>query len=179
MRNSLILGVALLLGCGTSTCKETTPRLEPPVTRVPEPTPVLTAAPVEEVIDWKTPPEVLEIGVINPKLCIMAYFSDVINNDQTIETTVFTDQDFILLVNKTFIAMKFPMTKELAPEIMAEFKITKLPALIMAPANDELVLQVEGNVPVQDLMAAIGVASQEGEIFENCVKEKTELPNPN
>ena len=175
MRKSFILVAALLISCGSSTCKsgEQPPPAAPPVVSVPDAGPI--AEPSAEpkpapklVIDWKTPDQIFEIGKAYSNLCMMAYFPDAVGGNRVIETTTFMDPELIKLLNRTFIAMEFPITEKNEALVMEEFAITKLPTLIFAPANEGLVFQVEGDIPADKLTKAIEDNSAEGKIFETC-----------
>jgi len=178
MKQHILLIATLLFGCGSGNCQNK-PVPVPPVSVVDaglttEST-VESASPELQGIEWKTPQEVVRYGLDHPELCIMAYFPDAVNGDMTIENETFTNQPLVELLNRTFIAMHFPVSQENADEIMSEFQITKLPALIMAPANDEMVFQVEGLIPPDTLRKAIEEQSLEGKLFEKCVAARSEL----
>ena len=124
MKNYLTILTALLIGC--STCKHPTqPEPTPPAVDAGTATEPTAKPPVVEKIDWKTPDELWEITNKNPGLCILAYFPDAINGDTSIESTTFTNQELVKLINKTFVSMKFPMTASNAAQVMHQFNIKK------------------------------------------------------
>lgn len=182
MKRFLVIIAAFLISCSNCNSATQTEPNQPTVDAGPEvvdaepevadtgPHSVTTtSAESLQVIDWKTSDELMALAQVYPELCVMAYFPNPLVET---EMDVLKDQRLILFINKAFMSIRLPITKENAESAMEDFQLNQLPALIFAPADDSLVLQVDGNIEPGPLYDALDADSKAEGIFVNCVAAK-------
>ncbi len=127
--------------------------------------------PVPEIIDWKTPEEVLKIGRDNPNICAMVYFPDVIDGGKDMEE-VLPDPELVKLINKTFVSIRFPVTEKNLSLVMKEFQLESLPVLMFSPPNDSMVLRINGTPPAKKILKTLVELTKENALFAECAAIK-------
>lgn len=174
----LLVCTAFLIGCSNCSTEPNQP-IQIPTTIIPDAEPQPTATPTQEMIDWKTVEELLEIGRNNSGICAMIYFPDIINDDKTIEELLksnnSTSASIVKLINETFVSVEFPLTKEKLPLVMVEFQLDGLPTLMFSPPNNSMVLHIHGNPPADKLLEVLSSATKEEEPFAKCSVNKAKI----
>ena len=126
--------------------------------------------PVQEVIDWKDHEGLRSAIESNPLLCVLAHFKDPECSDcNKVTDSALADPQVAKLINKLFLAVRFPITVENRDEVVNDFNISRLPAIIMSPAEDVVVVQIEGSIPPDDLYRVLITST----VIKNCELAKS------
>ena len=176
----LLTSAVLLVGCSNCGSTQPEPNQPTPTVAIPDagPVPTASASSTSETpaatIDWKTPEELFELGKKHPDLCAMVLFPDILTDDKSIEVTL-ADPKIVEFVDKTFVSMRFPLTKKNLEVVAGEFQLEGLPTLIFTPPSSELVLIIKGVAPADKLLKALEQVTAKDAPFEKCAKIKAKI----